>query len=199
MIMRPEVWMISITDNPISQHYKNICAPTWTKFGFNVNHFEAKTPKDFNEDCNFLRFGLKYKFSKGAEVEFTDTEKAVWYSHYFMWKKCWEENIPIIVIEHDTILLNKINQVVYKYDMVCMSHSRDVMPSGHVIKKTHAGSAYYITPSAAKSLLSVDEHENIFSNSDAWIHHNCNKYGKWCKNICTTYLDDTIGSTIEHN
>jgi len=61
--------------------------------------YEAVTPEGLH-----IQQGLDfaYKLSKGSYgVEFSPTEKAVWYSHFNLWKACIKMNKPIVVIEHD--------------------------------------------------------------------------------------------------
>ena len=103
-IDKPEVWMIAITDNPVSIYFKNEVMPSWGEYV--VNHFEAKTPKNLSVDCDFLN--LTFKQKKDLIIEFSDTEKAVWYSHYFLWKHCWDTQTPIIIVEHDVKLLEDL-------------------------------------------------------------------------------------------
>ena len=190
--MKPEVWMISISNNSISTYYKEISLPTWTKHGFKVNHFEAKTPKDLSVDCNFLDFGMKNKVN-GDQVEFTDTERSIWYSNYFLWKECLEKDSPILIVEHDVCLSHEINSGVYSNDMVCLCHYKE---EGRRIRL--AGGSYYIKPFAAKKLLEITD-KQIVRNSDHWIEKICEKVGKF-SNLTSYHLNDAdIGTTIVHN
>jgi GR25 family glycosyltransferase involved in LPS biosynthesis len=188
-IDKPECWMIAISDNPISMYYKNEVLSSWTDRGFVVNHFEAITPKDLHEH-NLLNLTLKR-----AKVEFTETERAVWYSHYMTWKLCWDIQKPIIVIEHDILLLQDIPSEAYAKDIACLAHvKRD---NGRRAKL--AGGSYFITPKGARELRCARHMKSIKVNSDSWIHEVCDKYGKWFERCSIQMKDEKIGVTVEHN
>lgn len=87
--------MISVTDDPVSQAYRKYCEPTWREF--NLRHFEAVTAETQSQ-YDFIQFGQK------GNRDLTDTEKACFYSQYFLWKKCLNEKVPILVLEHDAFL-----------------------------------------------------------------------------------------------
>ena len=191
-IDKPEVWMIAITDNPVSIYFKSEVMPSWGEYV--VNHFEAKTPKDLSVDCDFLN--LTFKQRKNLMIEFSVTEKAVWYSHYFLWKHCWDTQTPIIIVEHDVKLLEDIEDEVFGYDMVCLCNdTRD--NSDH--KPKLAGGAYYIKPLAARKLMEVRHNKKIITNSDAWIHVVCDRFGKWYSHKCQQFKNSEVGTTIVHN
>jgi len=192
--MRPEVHMIAIADNPISMHYRDICAPSWIDHGYTVRHFEALTPKDI-VDADTLNITRKTR-RRGKAVEFTETERAVWYSHYHSWMLCRQLNTPIIVAEHDIMLLDYLDEDVFNHNIVCLSHV--TRPNGKTAKL--AGGAYYITPRGARILCSIKNNsKTIEYNSDAWIHRNCDDYGKWFMFSTTQIQDPKIGVTVVHN
>jgi hypothetical protein len=188
-IDKPECWMIAISDNPISMYYKNEVLSSWTDRGFVVNHFEAITPKNLHE-YDLLKFTKKRN-----KIEFTETEKAVWYSHYMTWKLCWDMQKPIIVVEHDIQLLKNLSEDVYTKNVACLAH---VKRSNKVTAKL-AGGAYHITPYGARQLLRARHEKTITYNSDSWIHETCDKYGKWFHLHSIQIKDDKIGVTVEHN
>jgi hypothetical protein len=192
--MKPEVHMIAITDNPISMHYRDICAPSWTDHGYTVRHFEALTPVDI-VGANILNITKKMR-SPRREVEFTETERAVWYSHYYSWMLCRQLDTPIIVAEHDIMLLDDLDEDVFNYDIACLSHV--TRSNGKTAKL--AGGAYYITPRGAKILCGIkNKSTEIIANSDAWIHRTCDDYGKWFMFSTTQIQDPEIGVTVIHN
>ena len=199
-VTKPEVWMIAISGNPISQYYRDIVVPTWEERGFKVNHFEAKTPKDLDIDCNFLPFTQKHSNKYKVYVDFTETEKAVWYSHFFAWKKCWDEKKDIIVVEHDIKLLKDIDPRFFLTNISCFAHDERINEQGSVWARPKlAGGAYFLKPTAARELMRIRHHKKIIYNSDAWIHRTCDKFGRWSEFTCVQYKNDDIGVTIEHN
>ena len=88
--------MIRIKGNDISEKYAEYCSQSWA--GFNLRYFNAITPDKLSQQSG-LTFG-----KRGNGVELTDTEKACFYSQYHLWKKCFTEQKPILILEHDAWL-----------------------------------------------------------------------------------------------
>ena len=192
---RPEVWMIAISGNPISMKYRRMVTKSWNRRGHIVNHFEAVTPDDFaTDEYKNLKIAKKLSNRTRKNVEFTDTEIAVWYSHYGTWKLCAEINRPIIVVEHDIKLLKSIDPEVYKFDIACLAH---VKRNDKIVKL--GGGSYFITPKGAHELLKIENEKAIVKNSDAWIHSRCDHIGKWFHDHSIQIKDDRIGVTVTHN
>tara|TARA_R110002167_G_scaffold346000_2_gene556510 strand:- start:761 stop:1348 length:588 start_codon:yes stop_codon:yes gene_type:complete len=191
---KPDVHMITMSENTISMHYRDYVLPSWKDAGYNVVEFEAIVPDDLSSLGRIIPLGDKTRRNK--VVGFTDTEKAVWYSHYSTWMLCRKLNTPIIVIEHDILLEhNEIDSDVFNYDIACLSHV--TRKNGDHAKL--AGGAYYITPKGAKRLCAIKDHRDLITyNSDAWIHSQCDKYGKWFMMTTIQYQDPKIGVTVEH-
>lgn len=180
------VWMIQISDNEISQYYKNKVLSSWVDRGYDVSEFEAITPITLHE-YKILKFGRLN--SRKSDREFTETEKAVWYSHYLMWLKCIELNEPIIIIEHDTKALGRF-EVDYDTEFKFLSFNRELWPA----------SAYYITPKVANILssFSTTPETIIDVNVDGFIFEHCRPWGVHRLKACTTIMHEHIGSTIDH-
>ena len=191
--MKPEVHMITISGNSISEHYRDLVKPSWEERNWTVRHFEAYVP----EDCvGAIDLPLGDKRRGGKLLGFTDTEVAVWYSHYYAWMLCRQLNIPIIVAEHDILLERDIDPDVFNHPIACLSHV--TRRNGDHAKL--AGGAYYITPEGAKRLCSIKDHRkgSVDYNSDAWIHKQCDKYGKWFMMTTIQVQDKEVGVTVEH-
>jgi len=90
-----DIWMIRVKGDEKSETYAKYCAKSWTDAGFEVNFFDAVTP-------DTLRWGGHLNFDKSHKP----AEKACFISQYLLWKKCYEENRPILVLEHDAYLEN---------------------------------------------------------------------------------------------
>lgn len=186
--------MISISDNPISQYWKSEVIDSWTSFGYSVNHFEAITPKSLHLFENELTFR-----SARSGRPFTDTEKAVWCSHYSLWKQAIHS--PIIVIEHD-IMLHEPLPSNFSNEQVD-SFAATYVPKAKEYRLLPAG-AYYITPAGAAQLIKSATSSPIFGNVDAYIHilgldinkEQPNAYG--ANLIAEQMFDDAVGSTIDH-
>lgn len=188
------IWMISISDNPISQYWKSEVIDSWTDYGYSVNHFEAVTPKDLNKFAKELSFK-----STRTGRPLTDTEKAVWCSHYSLWKKALKG--PLIVVEHDILLQEKLpshfsNDKIDSFSVTYVPRLKEyrLLPAG----------AYYITPLGAAELIKSATSNPIVGNVDAYIHvigldinkQASNTYG--VLEIAEQMFDESIGTTIQH-
>jgi GR25 family glycosyltransferase involved in LPS biosynthesis len=207
---KPETWMISITDNPISQYYKEICLPTWQENGYKVNHFEAITPESMKNITDLDFFGKLRK--NGKVVPFSETEKAVWYSHYFLWVNCIKLNKPIIVFEHDAFMTSDVKPSQFRgVDFAFMCNKltpenyRGLLPCG----------AYYISPKMAKCFVelsrrkvSAQKYDNVgvYVNVDGFVRRTVEDLGKRkiinyvnFRMCAEQIIHNDVGTTIEHN
>ena len=181
--MKPEVWMIQMPDNPRSMYYRGRTEMSWIDRGYDLKFFEATTPE--NNTKSFLNFGLKRD-----TIEFTPTEIAVWYSHVEMWAKARSK--PIIIVEHDAMLLEPIPEELFEHEMVCLGHTtkrKTLLP----------GLAYFLTPHLATRMVAdVKNTKKITWNSDGSISSYNVKYGHTAKDYVFQIKNSSIGTTIEH-
>lgn len=175
--MKPDVYMISISNNPISQMWRNLCTPSWELRGYNVNHFEAIT-----EDNGELSFGLLSR-ENGYYKEFTKNEKGCFLSHYNLWKKSVELDESIIIIEQDCILLSELPeleesqllsfQYFLNYDgSVCREYQGFLMDDKH--RHICGASAYYITPDDAVEFMAEIRYNTITEQIDKYMPRKLN-------------------------
>lgn len=153
--------MIAMSDHPISLMYQREVLPSWKKFGHNVKIFEAVTPKDLSYK-NKLDFKIK---TTGTKREFTSTEMAVWYSHFELWCKCIIEG-PLIVIEHDSMLVKQLPDLTKEGYKFLSFIDRDFKPYG---KHFAPGSGYYITRPVAERLVANVIATGVSQNSDGYL------------------------------
>jgi len=152
------VYMIAMTDHPISQMYVREVMPSWEDHGITPKIHEATTPKDLAYR-NQLTFDIK---RTGREKRpFTSTEKAVWYSHFDLWCKCVIQG-PFIIVEHDSKLMKPLPDMSkegYKF----LSYSSDIYCGIAV------GSGYYLTSRVAERLVARAVCSKINVNTDGFI------------------------------
>lgn len=209
---RPDVWMISISDNPVSQYYRDICKPTWEEQGFDVIDFEAVTPETVEkENMNELLFHNKIHKS-GEETPFTPTEIAIWWSHFVLWHKCLIRKKPIIVAEHDAFVLKDLPNDLYRPSKLKFAFL------GRVGRTLAPCTAYYLTPEFAFQLIQVrgrrwrdnragsnNESIGIYMNVDGYMlmeyldqkRQKKMRVADYSKYV-TQMHDDDMGTTIEH-
>lgn len=189
------VHIITLLGNPIAEHYLTQIEPTWHLFGYeNTRLFNGITPETIEERCP-IKLDFIYKRKEGREPKyFTPTEKACWYSHYYLWRKIRREGVPAIVAEHDCKLLQQLPATLEQYDLrsFALHNTKSCLM---------AASAYYITPKGADRL--IENLGQIIQNVDGYIL-NQPKQTSFKKNIDkTTYAqviyDKKIGATINHD
>lgn len=190
MSLLPPVLMISMTGNPISEHYRDLAKPTWEYFGFTVHHFEAITPATMPNYLNFapIKHG-KYK------RPFSETEKAVWYSHIEAMRVVRDSRVPTIIVEHDAMLQKRPHPIRYEADLVCFCRNKE--------RRTKLpGAAYYIKPEYAKRVVNkIKSVKQIIFNSDLYLHkmNDHQPAGpQWYHDHAYQHIDKEVGTTIEH-
>ena len=172
-----------MSHHPISMYYRGRVEESWD--GYDLKFFEATTPE--NNAKAFLNFG-----KKRGTIEFTETEKAVWYSHVEMWARVRGKTKGVIIIEHDAMLVRPIPVRLFENDMVCLGHTG-------VKRNALHGLAYYLTPSiATKMVADVKSIKKIEWNSDATIAGYCDKIGVLQKDHVKQIQNRSVGVTIEH-
>ena len=192
------IYMIRLQNNPISQHYVNVCKPTWEAFGYNnIWLFDGITPETIEERCPIkLKFGKKTSGWTGKKNRpFTPTEIAVWYSHYYLWRRIRRLGRPAIVIEHDNALTEDIPNPIEMYNLraFCRHERKPVLM---------AGSAYYVTPEGCDTLIKDKKLDNIKQNVDGHLLQQPNqtpfKDDIDTNTYATVVYDAAIGTTIDH-
>ena len=153
-----------MSEHPISQMYVRLTESSWKKHGYKLNFFEAVTPKDLYKKHK-LAFGIK---KAGKRRAFTETEKAVWYSHFELWCKCLLTNKSIIIIEHDSKLIKPLPNLTKEGYKFLSFIDRDF--GNRKGKDLAPGSGYYVTPIIAQRLISMAvAKKEIDENSDGHI------------------------------
>ena len=201
-VIEDNIWMIQIPDNETSQYYKRQALPTWEKFGYEVNMFDAYTPDNIPD---YLEFGQYYDMR-----DFTDTEKAGFYSHVELWKKCIEEDKPITIIEHDVECLS--DDIPIEADLFSFASFQNddawEIYCGHRFSKhpfwgktrkicppTHA---YYMTPDMAEMLLEIVMSRPQHNFVDDILFIAMGKDELHITEYATPIYDHRVGGTMSH-
>lgn len=167
-----EIWMIGISHSEVSRMYMNYTMGSWDNYKLNI--FPAITPRDLHKHNS-----LSFLYTGPSKRPFTDTEKAVWYSHYLLWKKCWSEKKPLIIIEHDSILRKDIGEVGRTKLLSFLTDRKpvknDPIDNGNILSP---GSGYVVFPYDIIQLINYSESVPIDSNVDGYIRSYVqSKYG----------------------
>ena len=197
-------YIISIEGNELSQKLTQQCLESCEKVGQpNVHVFPAfdatdspiktqdhdlgkpigelgtiKIPK-FLEGQPFLNF-LRLKRS-----DLLMTQIACFFSHYSLWCMCLDKDRPIVILEHDAVMVkqyrrhNYLNNIVYlggceqikgslKSTDTIPPHASDHKGLDRFICRAHA---YSIDPLMAKNLVSYAIHHGIITTADAMMRY----------------------------
>jgi len=214
--------MIYMKDNIISNKYVKKTKPSWEKNGFNVELYDACTPKNQNSYINPL-YKLNFdRIHSHRPREFSETEIAIWYSHFKLWMHSFIFKENIIIVEHDCLMVIKINDDYFSSNKspiitLCHGDARTFPCAKHCQcedcssirsrRRSTIGGGYFLTPEAAGILISWalqdSGNKGIRINSDGHIHALSTFYKK--KGYLTDdpkysyqYTDLNLGTTIDH-
>ena len=208
-----DIHMISISDNEFSQQLREVCQASWEHDGWEVNHFEAITPDTMDRCPIELTFGLKTETRRiKHNAPFLETEKAIWASHVSLWYKCWQQQKPYVILEHDCKLLTAFPKVwdlaALKYFCKAGQPDRTSKMLGKTspkdVKFTPAA-GYIILPDQADSMLHECVTSDIYLPVDGVINQYRDAYSQlWAQQYATQHIiwdkDSPTGikSTIAH-
>jgi len=89
-------FIIRLKDNPISEKHADECVAQAKIFGIDIEYFDAINGLEYPSHLEKLKIFPKYKFKKGRAGVF-----GCFLSHYYLWKKCMEDDVPYLILEHD--------------------------------------------------------------------------------------------------
>jgi hypothetical protein len=159
IIDNTDIWMISLLDNPEATFIREMAVEAWKSQGFQVNLFNAITPDTIKNVEPKLNFGKKHRLLKPDIVDFTESEKAAWYSHFLLWKKSFESNKPFIILEEDVIPIKKIPKKWKIQNLILLAENSSCC-------------AYIITPKKAKFMYEDIQTRIIKTLPDGYIDAN---------------------------
>lgn len=96
-------YIIRLKDNIISNKHANECMVQAKKYNINLEYFDAINGLEYKTHIDKLNIKPKYFFKEGRAGVF-----GCFLSHYYLWKKCVEDNIPYLILEHDGYIIKKI-------------------------------------------------------------------------------------------
>lgn len=96
-------FIICLKGNEISEDHAKSCVEQAGKFGIDVEYYDAVNGNVYEKHLKRLNIKPRYKFKKGRAGVF-----GCFLSHYYLWKKCSEENISYLILEHDGYFLRPL-------------------------------------------------------------------------------------------
>ena len=201
-------YIISIEGNEVSQKLTQQCYESCQKVGQpNVQIFPAFDATDSKikvQDHNlgkpigelgtikvpeFLQGQAFLNFLRLKRADLLMTQIACFLSHYSLWCMCLDKDKPIVILEHDAIMVkqylrhNYYNNIVYLGGCEQVEgslHANDTVPPhasdqkglDRFICRAHA---YAIDPAIAKNLVAYSIHHGLITTADAIMR--CDMFG----------------------
>ena len=195
-------YIISIQGNKVSERLTQQCYESCQKVGQpNVQVFPAfdatNSPVKIQEHDygkpigeigtikvpEFLQNQVFINFLRLRRADLLMTQIACFLSHYSLWCMCLDKDMPIVILEHDAVMVkqylrhNYLNNIVYlggSEQIGGSLHSEDTIPPhasdqqglDRFICRAHA---YSIDPIMAKNLVSYAIHHGIITTADAMM------------------------------
>ena len=195
-------YIISIQGNKVSEQFTQQCLESCQKVGQpNVNVFPAFDATDSpikiqDHDLGkpigemgtikvpeMLKGQAFINFLRLRRSDLLMTQIACFLSHYSLWCMCLDKDMPIVILEHDAVMVkqylrhNYLNNIVYlggseqirgslKSEDTIPPHASDHQGLDRFICRAHA---YSIDPLMAKNLVSYAIHHGIITTADAMM------------------------------
>jgi hypothetical protein len=176
-------YIITIKGNNNSEMYSKRCIESCKKVGMPYKIWEAFDGSknqpiivpDHSINCSFM------SIVKIMDNYLTKAEVACALSHISLWLHCAKIDKPIVILEHDAVMLDKIthfpgfNTIVWLGSIEWAEHKWPIMqvplhgsdgPNKHFICRAHA---YAIDPIVAKNMLSNILKMGIYASLDEMI------------------------------
>ena len=197
-------YIISIQGNKVSEQLTQQCLASCEKVGQpNVNVFPAfdatgSKVKVQEHDLGlpvgelgsikvpeFLQGQAFLNFLRLKRCDLLMTQIACFLSHYSLWCMCLDKDMPIVILEHDAVMVkpflrhNYLNNIVYlggseqkagslRDTDTIPPHASDQQGLDRFICRAHA---YSIDPIMAKNLVSYAIHHGIITTADAMMRY----------------------------
>ena len=151
---------ISISDNDLSQHYKNLSNASFDRFGYS-NHYHIEGPTKFRNELNFTDFRT---YKNGTSRDWSESEKCIWVAHCRAWVQVCGLNEVCIIKEHDCIMTRPFNKHI-NYPLFSFAATTKKRPY------SCAAVGYIINPEYARKLIDFTNTGNIHVPVDGIIHN----------------------------
>lgn len=176
-------YIIHIPSNQISVDLANRCAQSCQKINYNFKFYEGfdgtgselVIPEHLKNDSWF-------KWLKVTDHQQSLAEIACSLSHISLWVKCMELDQPIVILEHDAIMVKPYtyheiyNGIVYLGSVDNLRNhetSKKLIPRFSAINKNwnfiNRAHAYSIDPAAARKLFTSVLSRGIYESADVMI------------------------------
>ena len=175
-----QAYIIRIPDNEISERFAARCAMSCHDVGMPCSYWNA-----YDGHANPIKEPVQMKYSdfmsllKITDHRLTRTEVACVLSHISLWLKCAKIDRPIVILEHDAVMIkrftnmNSFNSIVWLGSQEWINQKMQPIPphgsdgpNYHFMLRAHA---YAIDPTMAKNLLAYVLKMGICTSTDCLL------------------------------
>jgi len=150
---QPKTFVIAIKGHSVSEAQLNDCLISAEKYNWNVETFWGVDGRTITETT-----WKSEKLSPRLDKPTMDRPgvQGCFLSHWNLWKSCLKLNEPIIILEHDAVILKEwtsldISDAIIKLHRKYSGKKEKVdVDTGHWSKSAHA---YCLTPNHARTLM----------------------------------------------
>lgn len=213
-----KAYIIRIKDNKISENIASRCASSCTEVGQNWQYWDAyngiekviQPPSHHNDVMQIIKVTDTYA---------TRGEIACALSHISLWVKCVLDDKPLVVLEHDAIMVTPYtkhqvyNSIAYLGGTEQFNEGWEILPTPphsaegdnyHFICRAHA---YAIDPAVAKNMLSyvikfgITAPLDVMIRADIFPIHQMGiyAYDDYCENNTTIHNRPKCGRSTQRN
>jgi hypothetical protein len=211
-------YIIRIKNNDVSEKYAQRCAESCDRVGMNYVFWDAYDgtgdtiiEPDHSKNNNIM------KCIKIMNHFLTKAEIATVLSHASLWAKCLEQDKPLVVLEHDAIMIQKYDfhlvynsisflgckeQITGKFPVNGTAMHGTDGPNLHFICRAHA---YAIDPPVARGLISyilkygITHSADVMMRSDLYSINQTGLYAYDDGSLDTTTIKNRIETTHMRN
>lgn len=115
-----KLYIIRLKSSKLSETLAHDAYVSTQKFDVEPNYFDGIERHKADEVLKF--FGLKPEMK--VAMEYSGTRGCL-ASHYSLWVKCHEMGEPVVVMEHDGLMIKEIKNIIKDVDDVCHLDPRD--------------------------------------------------------------------------
>jgi hypothetical protein len=177
-----KAFIINLPRNQMSQKYTRDCVNSCEKVGMPYELYEAfDGTGSIIETPDHLKQETWLKMIKVMNHHLSSGEVACFLSHVSLWMKCIREDRPIVILEHDAIMLQPFLDFMAYNNIVYLGSKEQYMENWPIlpipmqsilninylfIGRAHA---YAIDPQIAKNMISRVFSEGITESLDIWL------------------------------
>jgi hypothetical protein len=174
-------YIIRLSNNPISVEYSDRCKQSCDRVGMPAKFWEGFDGTSGNQVIfpDHLKNKDYFSWIKVHDNKITTSQIGCVLSHFSLWCHCLTIDRPIVILEHDAIMLNKL-EVFSFYNMIqYLGSIEQVQGQPHYIIPLHGTAygeklkfigrahAYAIDPQVSKNLVTRFIQNGVFATTTA--------------------------------